>query len=86
MHSAVEVLSQLLGHVPESISALRRVDAGGGMTEEQEEEPGATLLALHARMTELCEEHGYTLEELNLDLGPPGCCPPPPGGGGGGPP
>lgn len=24
MHSAVEVLSQLLGHVPESISALPR--------------------------------------------------------------
>ncbi|MFI9748400.1 hypothetical protein [Streptomyces sp. NPDC052494] len=41
MHSAVEVLSQLLGHVPESISALRRVHAGGDMTEEQEEEPGA---------------------------------------------
>ncbi|MFJ9934355.1 gas vesicle protein K [Streptomyces virginiae] len=67
----VELLRQLIER-----QALRRVDAGD-LTDEQEEELGATLLALHARMTELCAEHGYTLEDLNLDLGPLGPLLPP---------
>ncbi|MFC5876001.1 gas vesicle protein K [Streptomyces virginiae] len=67
----VELLRQLIER-----QALRRVDAGD-LTDEQEEELGATLLALHERMTELCAEHGYTLEDLNLDLGPLGPLLPP---------
>ncbi|RSS62207.1 gas vesicle protein K [Streptomyces sp. WAC07061] len=62
----VELLRQLIER-----QALRRVDAGD-LTDAQEEELGATLLALHERMTELCAEHGYALEDLNLDLGPLG--------------
>ncbi|MFD0356402.1 gas vesicle protein K [Streptomyces sp. NPDC127110] len=62
----VELLRQLIER-----QALRRVDAGD-LTDAQEEELGATLLALHERMSELCAEHGYALEDLNLDLGPLG--------------
>ncbi|MFJ4776705.1 gas vesicle protein K [Streptomyces sp. NPDC088762] len=67
----VELLRQLIER-----QALRRVDAGD-LTDEQEEELGATLLALHDRMTELCAQHGYTLQDLNLDLGPLGPLLPP---------
>ncbi len=75
----VELLRQLIER-----QALRRVDAGD-LTDEQEEELGATLLALHDRLADLCAQHGYTLEDLNLDLGPlgpllppgPGTSPPP---------
>ncbi|MET9961702.1 gas vesicle protein K [Streptomyces sp. NPDC006326] len=67
----VELLRQLIER-----QALRRVDAGD-LTDEQEEELGATLLALHDRLAELCAEHGYTLEDLNLDLGPLGPLLPP---------
>ncbi|MFE9634091.1 gas vesicle protein K [Streptomyces sp. NPDC006463] len=67
----VELVRQLIER-----QALRRVDAGD-LTDEQEEELGATLLALHDRMTELCAEHGYRLEDLNLDLGPLGPLLPP---------
>ncbi|MGW6781416.1 MULTISPECIES: gas vesicle protein K [unclassified Streptomyces] len=67
----VELLRQLIER-----QALRRVDAGD-LTDAQEEELGATLLALHDRMAELCAEHGYTLEDLNLDLGPLGPLLPP---------
>ncbi|MEU9035088.1 gas vesicle protein K [Streptomyces sp. NPDC048352] len=67
----VELLRQLIER-----QALRRVDSGD-LTDEQEEELGATLLALHDRMTELCAEHGYALEDLNLDLGPLGPLLPP---------
>ncbi|MEU6621032.1 gas vesicle protein K [Streptomyces litmocidini] len=70
--TVVELLRQLIER-----QALRRVDAGG-LTEGQEEELGATLLALHDRMTELCAQHGFTLDDLNLDLGPLGPLLPPP--------
>ncbi|MFF8835582.1 gas vesicle protein K [Streptomyces sp. NPDC015130] len=69
--TVVELLRQLIER-----QALRRVDSGD-LTEEQEEELGATLLALHDRMTDLCVQHGYTLEDLNLDLGPLGPLLPP---------
>ncbi|MFF5970120.1 gas vesicle protein K [Streptomyces sp. NPDC012769] len=62
----VELLRQLIER-----QALRRVDAGG-LTDEQEEELGATLLALHDTLADLCAQHGYALEDLNLDLGPLG--------------
>lgn len=67
----VELLRQLIER-----QALRRVEAGD-LTDEQEEELGATLLALHDRLAELCTQHGYTLEDLNLDLGPLGPLLPP---------
>ncbi|KOV74490.1 gas vesicle protein [Streptomyces sp. NRRL WC-3618] len=67
----VELLRQLIER-----QALRRVDAGD-LTDEQEEELGATLLALHDRLADLCAQHGYTLEDLNLDLGPLGPLLPP---------
>ncbi|MFI1808863.1 gas vesicle protein K [Streptomyces sp. NPDC020422] len=69
--TVVELLRQLIER-----QALRRVDAGG-LTDAQEEELGATLLALHERMSELCAEHGYRLEDLDLDLGPLGHLMPP---------
>ncbi|MFG3042228.1 gas vesicle protein K [Streptomyces sp. NPDC048330] len=69
----VELLRQLIER-----QALRRVDSGD-LTDSQEEELGVTLLALHDRMTELCAEHGYALEDLNMDLGPLGTLLPPPG-------
>ncbi|MEU9235967.1 gas vesicle protein K [Streptomyces subrutilus] len=67
----VELLRQLIER-----QALRRVDAGD-LTDEQEEELGATLLALHDTLADLCAEHGYRLEDLNLDLGPLGPLLPP---------
>lgn len=69
----VELLRQLIER-----QALRRVDAGD-LSDEQEEELGATLLALHDRMADLCAEHGYALDDLNLDLGPLGTLLPPAG-------
>ncbi|MEV7730138.1 gas vesicle protein K [Streptomyces sp. NPDC087917] len=67
----VELLRQLIER-----QALRRVDAGD-LTDAQEEELGATLLALHDRLADLCAQHGYALEDLNLDLGPLGPLLPP---------
>ncbi|MFI6149703.1 gas vesicle protein K [Streptomyces sp. NPDC051109] len=67
----VELLRQLIER-----QALRRVDAGD-LTDAQEEELGATLLALHDTLSDLCTEHGYALEDLNLDLGPLGPLLPP---------
>ncbi|MFE2554172.1 gas vesicle protein K [Streptomyces sp. NPDC059355] len=67
----VELLRQLIER-----QALRRVDSGD-LTDDQEEELGATLLALHDTLADLCAEHGYALEDLNLDLGPLGPLLPP---------
>ncbi|MEV6396837.1 gas vesicle protein K [Streptomyces sp. NPDC051907] len=69
--TVVELLRQLIER-----QALRRVDAGD-LTDDQEEELGATLLALHDRLADLCAQHGYALEDLNLDLGPLGPLLPP---------
>ncbi|MER5307750.1 gas vesicle protein K [Streptomyces sp. NPDC002773] len=62
--TVVELLRQLIER-----QALRRVDAGD-LTDGQEEELGASLLALHDSLADLCAEHGYALEDL--DLGPLG--------------
>jgi hypothetical protein len=51
--------------------AVRRVDQGD-LTDEQIEQIGSTLMALDARMSDLCEYFEVTREELNLDLGPLG--------------
>ena len=62
----VELLRQLMER-----QAIRRVDAGG-LTEEEEERLGRTLMLLDERMTELREHFGLDPEDLNLDLGPLG--------------
>ncbi|WP_371483575.1 gas vesicle protein K [Kitasatospora sp. NBC_00315] len=67
----VELLRQLMER-----QALHRVEAGD-LTEEQEEDLGATLMALHDRMTDLCDQYGLTMQDLNLDLGPLGPLLPP---------
>ncbi|MEH0520289.1 MULTISPECIES: gas vesicle protein K [Streptomyces] len=67
----VELLRQLMER-----QALHRVDKGG-LTEDQEERLGMTLMVLHDRMTELCDRYGLTLDDLNLDLGPLGTLLPP---------
>ncbi|MEU8925259.1 gas vesicle protein K [Kitasatospora sp. NPDC048545] len=67
----VELLRQLMER-----QALHRVEAGD-LTEEQEETLGATLMALHDRMTDLCTRYGLTMQDLNLDLGPLGPLLPP---------
>ncbi|KUL54453.1 gas vesicle protein [Streptomyces sp. NRRL F-4489] len=62
----VELLRQLMER-----SALHRVDQGD-LTEDEEERIGLTLLTLQDRMAGLCEQHGLTMADLNLDLGPLG--------------
>jgi hypothetical protein len=62
----VELLRQLMER-----QALRRVEAGG-LSEEQVERLGQTLMLLSERMEELKEEFGLEDRDLNLDLGPLG--------------
>ncbi|BCK73351.1 hypothetical protein Srufu_073040 [Streptomyces libani subsp. rufus] len=62
----VELLRQLMER-----TALHRVDQGG-LSEEQEERVGLTLMILQDRMAELCQRYGLTMRDLNLDLGPLG--------------
>jgi hypothetical protein len=62
----VELLRQLMER-----QAVRRVDAGG-LSDEEVERLGRTLMLLDQRMTELREHFGLTAEDLNLDLGPLG--------------
>jgi hypothetical protein len=62
----VELLRQLMER-----QALRRVEQGS-LTDDQIEKVGSTLLALEARMAELRDHFGLTVEDLNLDLGPLG--------------
>ncbi|QKV97368.1 gas vesicle protein K [Streptomyces sp. NA02950] len=62
----VELLRQLMER-----QALRRIDQGG-LSDEQIEKLGLTLMALEENMTELRERFGLTEEDLNLDLGPLG--------------
>ncbi|MER7804545.1 MULTISPECIES: gas vesicle protein K [Streptomyces] len=64
--TVVELLRQLMER-----QALRRVDEGG-LSEEQEERIGLTLMLLDDRMTELRDRYGLRPEDLNLDLGPLG--------------
>ena len=62
----VELLRQLMER-----QALRRVERGS-LTDDQIEKVGSTLMALEARMAELRDHFGLTVEDLNLDLGPLG--------------
>ncbi|MEV6736684.1 gas vesicle protein K [Streptomyces sp. NPDC051104] len=67
----VELLRQLMER-----QALHRVDEGD-LTEEQEERLGLTLMLLHDRMADLCDQYGLTMADLNIDLGPLGTLLPP---------
>jgi hypothetical protein len=62
----VELLRQLMER-----QALRRVE-GGGLTDDQVERLGRTLMRLDERMEELKAEFGLEDEDLNLNLGPLG--------------
>ena len=62
----VELLRQLMER-----QALRRVEAGG-LSDEQVERLGSTLMLLSERMDELKHEFGLDDRDLNLDLGPLG--------------
>lgn len=62
----VELVRQLMER-----QAVRRIDQGG-LTAEQEERLGVTLMHLDRAMDELCTRHGLRREDLNLDLGPLG--------------
>jgi hypothetical protein len=64
--SLVELLRQLMER-----QAVRRVEAGG-LTDEQVERLGTTLMLLNRRMGELREIFGLTEDDLSLDLGPLG--------------
>ena len=62
----VELLRQLMER-----QALRRVEAGG-LSEEQVDRLGETLMLLSERMEELKRDFGLDDRDLNLDLGPLG--------------
>jgi hypothetical protein len=62
----VELLRQLMER-----QALRRVEAGG-LSDEQIERLGETLMLLSERMEELKRDFGLEDRDLNLDLGPLG--------------
>ncbi|MET8523679.1 gas vesicle protein K [Nocardioides sp. NPDC004968] len=62
----VELLRQLMER-----QAIRRMDAGG-LSEEDIERLGQTLMLLDEKMTELRDHFGLTPEDLNIDLGPLG--------------
>ncbi|MFJ7999709.1 gas vesicle protein K [Streptomyces sp. NPDC096310] len=62
----VELLRQLMER-----QAIRRVEQGD-LNDEQIDRIGTTLMLLDERMNELCEQHGLSMEDLNLDLGPLG--------------
>ncbi|MET9494831.1 gas vesicle protein K [Streptomyces sp. NPDC006552] len=64
--TVVELLRQLMER-----QAIRRVEQGG-LSDAQVEEIGTTLMLLDERMRELCDQHGLSPEDLNLDLGPLG--------------
>ncbi|MEU9146704.1 gas vesicle protein K [Streptomyces sp. NPDC048349] len=64
--TVIELLRQLMER-----QALRRVE-GGGLTEEQEERLGLTLMLLEDRMDLLRTRFGLQPEDLNIDLGPLG--------------
>ncbi|GAB3387277.1 gas vesicle protein K [Amycolatopsis echigonensis] len=62
----IELLRQLMER-----QALRRVEEGG-LTEEQEERLGLTLMLLEERLAELRDRYDLSAADLNLDLGPLG--------------
>jgi Gas vesicle protein K len=64
--TVIEVVRKVLEH-----QAVRRMD-GGGLTAEEVERLGLTLLKLDERMQQLKGAFGLTDEDLEIDLGPLG--------------
>ena len=64
--TVVELLRQLMER-----QALRRLDEGG-LSDEQIERLGSTLMALEENMIGVCGQFGLTLADLDIDLGPLG--------------
>ena len=64
--TVVEVVRKVLEH-----QAVRRMD-GGGLSAEEVERLGLTLLKLDERMQQLKGAFGLTDEDLQIDLGPLG--------------
>jgi Gas vesicle protein K len=62
----VEFLRQVLEH-----QAVRRME-GGGLSEEEVERIGLTLMRLNEKLEEIKAVFGLEGEELNVDLGPLG--------------
>jgi hypothetical protein len=62
----VELLRQLMER-----QAVRRVEAGG-LSDDEVEQLGRTLMLLEDRMEELRDHFGLDAEDLNIDLGPLG--------------
>lgn len=62
----VELLRQLMER-----QAIRRVEAGG-LSDDEVERLGRTLMLLEDRMDELREHFGLEPDDLNIDLGPLG--------------
>ncbi|MFC4115579.1 gas vesicle protein K [Nonomuraea zeae] len=62
----VELIRQLVER-----QCVRRMEQGG-LSDEQVEVLGVTLMRLEEAMGDLCERFGLTPEDLNLDLGPLG--------------
>jgi Gas vesicle protein K len=62
----IELLRQLMER-----QAIRRVEAGG-LSEDQIERLGRSLIALEQRMEELKESFELADDDLNLNLGPLG--------------
>jgi hypothetical protein len=66
----VLTLVELIRQVMER-QAIRRVEAGG-LSDDEVERLGRTLMLLEERMEELREHFGLEPEDLNIDLGPLG--------------
>ena len=64
--TVIEVVRKVLEH-----QAVRRMD-GGGLSAEEIERLGLTLLKLDERMQQLKGAFGLTDEDLQIDLGPLG--------------
>jgi hypothetical protein len=62
----IEVVRKVLEH-----QAVRRMD-GGGLSPEEVERLGLTLLKLDERMQEMKGAFGLTDDDLQIDLGPLG--------------
>lgn len=64
--TVIEVVRKVLEH-----QAVRRMD-GGGLSAEEVERLGLTLLRLNERMQQLKGAFGLADEDLDIDLGPLG--------------
>ena len=64
--TVVKLLHELLEK-----QAIRRID-GGGLTDEEIERLGFTLMRQSEEITKIAHEFGLESEDLNLDLGPLG--------------